>query len=132
MKKRTIPLRVCSDNPKRFIPEKVDKASEKVSNQLTAMMQPFLEILSAVKNEPVSIEMQGMCNGLIHAFNTIYNLPEKSTSYVHEDPKACEQYRVSFRQGFETGVMQNAIVDGLMRQGLGYRSYTPIIYDEKN
>jgi hypothetical protein len=132
MKKRTIPLRVCSDNPQRFIPENVDEASEKISRQLNEILSPFFDIISAVKNEPVSVEMRAVCDGLLHAFSSTYNLPEKSTSYVHDDPKVHELYSTSFRRGFEAGLLQNSMIDALMRSGLEYRSYQPIIYEEEN
>ncbi|SCA56545.1 hypothetical protein MTBPR1_200025 [Candidatus Terasakiella magnetica] len=128
----TLAWKVCGSKLSRFISENVDEKSKRYTAPMNGALYNLLSLIKYLsKGENVSdTESLGLGNGMIHSFAANYDVDGEIAKFQSEDPEELALYKEAFTRGFEAGILTHSSVDVLMRKGLGFENYQPIIITE--
>ncbi len=129
---KTIPLTFVDFNSGRYTPETVDEGSKKYTGPVNGMLFNAVSLIKflGTEDDVPAIIKNALANGFMHSFAEAYDVFGEIAKFQSDDLEELATYEANFKKGFEAGVLSNWSVDTLMRKGLGFDNYQPIIFTE--
>jgi len=129
----TIAWQVTDFKSARYIPEVVDEESKRYTGSIDAMLYNSASLLKQIaydKAKPAYV-VKAAVDGYLHTFAEKYDVDGEIAKFESEEPDELKYYEESFKAGFEAGMLTHYSVDVLMRKGLGFNNYQPIVFTKE-